>query len=334
MHSRHRRQTQVVDGVDAPASDNSSQLKNELPRLQAMRFGELLDTMFSLYRAHFKVFLGIATLYFTAMLIGGTISFFDDSIGRDTRVVLWIVTMSVLSCISVFVVSAIVFASVQAYLDGKIIIGTVLRQAGRHFFRCFISAILVGLIVFIMTFLILLVFVGFTGSFVSSSIVVMVVALSIFLFIIFSAASSFVAYWCFYISTISVERATTLSALGRSDELIRNRWWWINGVMIAIFLLQFSIGFIFRFTFGLLLELTKLAEINEFVATIQWGAFFQLPRNVAEFDPLTALMYLINSGIDAFTLPIWVIGCTLLYFDQRIRKEGFDIEVMATRQGE
>ena len=46
------------------------------------------------------------------------------------------------------------------------------------------------------------------------------------------------------------------------------------------------------------------------------------------------MMCFINLGIDIFTMPIWVIGGTLLYFNQRIRKEGFDIEMMATRQGE
>ena len=46
------------------------------------------------------------------------------------------------------------------------------------------------------------------------------------------------------------------------------------------------------------------------------------------------LMYIICLGADTFAMPIWVIGDTLLYFNQRIRKEGFDIEMMATHQGE
>ena len=323
----------MVDGVDTPVSNNSWQTDGSVPKLRAMGFGELLDTLFSLYRAHFKAFLGIATLYFTALLIGGTISFFDNSIGRDTRVVLWIVTMSVLSCVSVFVVSALVFASVQAYLDGKIKTGTVLRQAGRHFFRCLVSAIIFGLVISLLTFFCVLFFGGTFRPLISNSVGAIIVGLGIFV-ILFLAISSFTTYWCFYISAIFVERLSDRGELRRSRALIRGRWWRINGVMLATLLLQFSVGFIFRVTFGILLELTKLADINEFVATIQWGAFFQLPRNVAEFHPLTALMYLINFGVDALTLPIWVIGCTLLYFDQRIRREGFDIEVMATRQGE
>ena len=310
------------------------QTNDEPRKLHAMGFTDLLDTIFSLYRTHFWSFLRIATLYFIAMLIGVSISFFDDWAGGDTKVVLWIVTISVLSCISVFVVSALVFASVQAYLDGKIETGTVLKQARRHFFRCLTSSIIFGLIISLMTFFLLLVFVGFTRSFVSDSIVVMVVVLSLFLMIIATAISSFAIYWCFYISAISVEGISGRAELRRSDELIRNRWWRINGVMLAIFLLQFGIGFIFRFAFGILLDLTELAQLSEFFTTVQWGTFFQLPINADEFHLLTSLMYLINLGIDAFTMPIWVIGATLLYFNQRIQREGFDIEVMAARLGE
>lgn len=323
--------TQVNSGVE---QDLQRDVARGASKLHAMGFADLLDTTFSLYRTHFWSFLWIATLYFIAMLIGVSISFFDDWIGRDTKVVLWIVTISVLSCISVFVVSALVFASVQAYLDGKIKTGTALKQAGRHFFRCLISSIVFGLIIFFLTFLILLVFIGFTRSFVSDSIVVMVVVSSIFLMIIVAAASFFVIYWCFYISAISVERMKNPLALGRSDDLVEGRRWRINGVMLAILLLQFGVSFIFRFAFGILLGLTELATLSEFFATVQWGAFFQLPINVDEFHLLTVLMYLINLGVDAFTMPIWVIGVTLLYFEQRIQREGFDIEMMAMRQGE
>ena len=99
-------------------------------------------------------------------------------------------------------------------------------------------------------------------------------------------------------------------------------------------LLHFGVSFIFRSAFGILLTLTRLAEISEFFGTVQWMVFLQLPGNLTEFHLLNVLMHWVNLGIDAFTMPIWVIGGTLLYFDQRIRQEGFDIEVMATRQQE
>ena len=323
----------MLDRIDTPTSDNSPQTENGVQRLRAMGFGELLDTTFSLYRSHFRTFLGIATGYLIAMVIGVSISFFDDSIGRDRRVVLWIVTIGIISCISVFVVSALVFASVQAYLDGKIKTGAVFRQAIRQFFRCLVGAIIFGLVISLLTFFLLLCFVGVFRSFVSSTVGSIILGLGGFV-ILFLAVSSFLTYWCFYISSIFVERLSAPDELRRSKELIRGRWWRINGVMLAILLLYFSVGFIFRMAVGILLTLTELAKITEFLDTAQWMAFFELPRNIAEFHPLTALMSVINLGIDAFTLPIWVIGCTLLYFNQRIRREGFDIEMMATRRGE
>ena len=38
----------------------------------------------------------------------------------------------------------------------------------------------------------------------------------------------------------------------------------------------------------------------------------------------------INLVVTTFLMPLGVIGTVLLYFDLRIRKEGFDIERMAT----
>jgi hypothetical protein len=39
---------------------------------------------------------------------------------------------------------------------------------------------------------------------------------------------------------------------------------------------------------------------------------------------------LVNNVVASLILPLTPIGITLLYFDQRIRKEGFDIEMRVT----
>ena len=119
----------------------------------------------------------------------------------------------------------------------------------------------------------------------------------------------------------------------RSRELISGRRLRVIGTVIAIFLLSLAIGFILRIVFAFLLVLTGLEGVGNFLETVQWMAVWELPTKLSELRLSYALMYLINLGIDTFTMPIWVIGFTRLYFDQRIRKEGFDIEVMATHQG-
>ena len=41
----------------------------------------------------------------------------------------------------------------------------------------------------------------------------------------------------------------------------------------------------------------------------------------------------INVGSGVLICPIWATGVTLLYYDQRVRKEGFDIEWMMQAAG-
>ena len=217
------------------------------------------------------------------------------------------------------------------------LIGTALKQAKRQFFRCLVSSLRVGISTFLTTFLVSVLtgvlFGNYFDIFVPEEIFSGIAGL-IVLLTMFGAAAAFVTYWCFYISALFVEDVSTLAELRRSRELIRGRWWRINGTMLAIFLLHFGISLILRSAIAIPLALTGVAEIEDFFGTVQWIAFFQLPTHLTEFHLLNALMHLVNLGIDMFTMPIWVIGCTLLYFDQRIRKEGFDIEVMATSQAE
>ncbi|MDE0424977.1 MAG: hypothetical protein OXN25_08930 [Candidatus Poribacteria bacterium] len=137
--------------------------------------------------------------------------------------------------------------------------------------------------------------------------------------------------WSFYIPTILVEGKSVRAGLRRSRNLIRGTWWRTGGMVLSIFLLSFTISFILRASFGFLLNLGELAD-ETFIHTIEM-ALWDLPVTRRGLSFSKALIYVINLGADTFTMPIWVIGGTLLYFDQRIRKEGFDLEVMAAYQG-
>ena len=50
------------------------------------------------------------------------------------------------------------------------------------------------------------------------------------------------------------------------------------------------------------------------------------------FTDILDTTFSITAVIDIFTTPILPIGVTLLYFDQRIRKEAFDIEMMMAKE--
>ena len=128
---------------------NSSQANNEPQKLRPMGFGDLLDAIFSLYRAHFLPFFAIASGYFIAILIVISIVFLDDSVGRGVKIAIWISTVSVIFGVLIFVVSGLVFAGTEAYLSRNIRIGAVLRQTMPRFLPCFVGSLLFGLLAYL-----------------------------------------------------------------------------------------------------------------------------------------------------------------------------------------
>ncbi len=319
-----------------------SQLNNEPQKLRPMGFGDLLDAIFSLYRAHFLPFLAIASGYFIAILIVISIVFLDDSVGRGAKIAIWISTVSVIFGVFIVVVSGLVFASTEAYLSRNIKARAALRQAMPRFLPCFVGSLLFGLLAFLCVLFANILFMLLIQSYISTvddlrSINAFLLNFTIqFVFVttIVCLAGFFLPYWSFFVSTVSLEGRSMRAGLRRSRELIRGRRWRVVGTVLAIFLLPLAIGFVLRAVFAFLLVLTGLEGVGSFLETVRWMSLWELPTNLEELRLSYVLMYLINLGVDTFTIPIWVIGCTLLYFDQRIRKEGFDIETMATHQGE
>ncbi|RKU13175.1 hypothetical protein C6503_16120 [Candidatus Poribacteria bacterium] len=325
-----------------PEQINPSQANNGPPNLRTMGFGELLDAVFSLYRTHFLSFFGIASGYFMAMAIVISIVFLDDSVGRSVRVAIWVSIVIAVFGVSLFVVSRLVLAGAQVWLRNTVSVGEVLRQGRRQFLPYCVGSFLFAVITIFCVLLASFVFGFLIITYIEGSIGTDGIAVTTlnFIFQMFSALimvsipGFFITYWSFFTSATLLEGTPMRVGFRRSRALIRGRRWRVIGTVIAIFLLSFAIGFILRTVFAFLFILTGLEDIGNFIETVQWMALWELPTKLSELRLSYALMYLTNLGIDTFVMPIWVIGCTLLYFDQRIRKEGFDIEVMATHQEE
>ena len=79
----------MLENIDDPQGLQPD-IRNTTPELRALRFGELLDTIFSVYRTYFWSFFGIASGYFITIAIAISIAFFDDSIERGVRVAIWV----------------------------------------------------------------------------------------------------------------------------------------------------------------------------------------------------------------------------------------------------
>ena len=314
--------------------DSSKVYNNTSPTLRPMGFGELLDTTFSLYRRNFLGYLGIATIYFITMIIGGSISLYNGSIPQSEWISIWTLTLIVISCIFVVVVSGFVLATAQAYIDNSVKSVTVLKHTINRFFSCFIGALFYGLLTILTTFLLTL-FLRKVFDIIQMN-YSWVIVLSLLIFLISaSIAVYFITSWCFFAAAILVEGKSIRLGIRRRREVMRGMsLQHILGTMTSIFLLFLCVTFIFRFSLTFLLTLTGFFDSGGLNKMFRSIVFIQIPIFQGELSPQNIVLYLINIGIDSITMPIWVIGSTLLYFDQRIRNEGFDIEMMAERQRE
>lgn len=113
-----------------------------------------------------------------------------------------------------------------------------------------------------------------------------------------------------------VEGKGVLEAVGRSFSLAR------GNVRRLMAMTLFT-------TFGILSALMLLFLLISFVG---WFTGIDM-RNSTAWPAWFTIAYSILGPISSILLtPIWMLGLSLLYVDERVRHEGYDIELMASRQ--
>ena len=106
------------------------------------------------------------------------------------------------------------------------------------------------------------------------------------------------------VPAIVLERVSGWGGLKRSWQLIGGRFWPTFGRMLLLVLIT--------------------SIISGVVSTI-----FQVPGNLIAPNNSFVFEQVAGAIAAVFVGPITYIGVTLLYYDIRIRKEGFDIEMLA-----
>ena len=267
--------------------------------LQPMDFTDILDGVFSLYRSHFTLFLGITAVYFVLILLMDFIamSVLFNAAPSTTIVVTFLAAAG--SYVVIFwVVAALVYASAQVYLNRDVTSQEALKLALKRFWTYIGSVILWLLVV--------------CGLFIT----VIGIPFSIY----------FGVRWGLYGLPVLLEKTTARHALRRSTELVKGTWWRAFGIMLAVFLIAIMIQFILMSAFVILTQITA-NEDTTLLETLR-RLFIPMPGEI-EWGIFT-IQRIITIGIAALTMPISAIGSALLYFDFRIRKEALDIEMQVT----
>lgn len=315
--------------------NSSLENKQYLPTIRQMGFGELLDTTFILYRSHFLQFLAIASVYFTTIVLGGTISLLRFPLGRGSWIALWLPTLINIFAMSIVVLNGLFTATSQAYLQGKIRVGVAFNRGLNRFFPCFFGLLIYSLLGIIISSAITLplgfIFGMASVSFLGAVATFVLGILSLLIFVYVSVY--FLSHWSFMAAAVLIEGKSFREGMRRRRELARHKSVQIVWITIAIILIYFAISFILRCSLGLLLGLIGIIDLDEWSTTFGTLLFPQFPifRDILGLE--NGVLYLVHVSVDTITMPIWIIGVTLIYFNQRIRREGFDIEMMTHRQG-
>lgn len=271
--------------------------------LQPMNFTDILDGMFSLYRSHFRLFLKIVAVYFVLEFGIALIFGYFTTLAAPSAIVLMSgFALIATAVISILVPAGLMYASAHVYLSREITPETALQRAWQRFWTYLGSAIVWAFVV------------------VGLAVTIIGIPFSIY----------FSVRWGLYSLPVLFEGATARNALRRSTELVKGNWWRIFGIMLAISLISFMIYFILEASSGFLLSWMGVAEAEE--PTELLDTFRQLfVPTLSEIGWFSYVVRrLVSLSISAFTMPIGAIGSTLLYFDLRIRKEAFDIEMQVT----
>ncbi len=303
-----------------PITDATQANNSNTPILQAMGFGEILDITFSLYRKHFSLFLGIIAVHFFGALVKYSLTgFLQDSDLKN--LVPHLVNMS----FALVSMGGVIVATATIYLDDHITSTAALKQTLRRFWHLS-GGYLIWTTVLVIPLIVSLLFLT---SFITRGTSPVPMSFIPFAFAPFSIY--FAVRWGFVAEVLLLEKTNVKNAFKRSSELVRDTWWRVFGVLALILLLSVAIHYIFEISLGSIFILAKTAGGTDIKSLLQWAVM------ETDLSSSNLLFYTIMTCTDlilkTFTFPIWVIGITLLYFDLRIRKEGFDIALQANDSG-
>ncbi len=313
-------------------------------RLHPLTLGEVLDRTAQLYRSRFLVYFGIGVIPAgTVLVFASAIFVFLAWVGSDAagevsaplaKEISWLFAGAVLLlgapvCLAATAVgwAAMSHAAARSFLGGKIGIRDAYKaawqQGWRYIWLYLLVALTVGaapLAVFLAAAPVADRLIALVTRFGAGAAATLTGAA---MFLLLGALAVY-ALWmllrlCLAFPASVVEEMSAWHALKRGAELSQGT----KARILLLFLLGFALSWLLALGFtipvGILLSLVPSANNPQHA---------QMLGTILMFT-----WYGLWFAVQALTKPVYGIALTLLYFDQRIRKEGFDIEWMMQEAG-
>ena len=289
------------------------------PVLRPLRLGELLDQAIRLYRRNFITFIGIiAVIYIPLMilqtasttLLTSSISSLGASSSPEeifTNYAYWG------GLLSTFTITFVQFILVQGIATGALTRAVADNYLGRQTsivdayrgikdsWVSLLGALFFVIVVFIILFIWWLV-VPCIGWFTGLGMMAFLMA----------AVSPLVA------PVVVLEKQGALASIRRAWDLARRRFWPVLGTIFVLYL------------FSLLIVNGPAAIVNAFLT----GAITSLGDMSTQLIITTIIQSLVSLVFVLLYYPLQMAAFTLIYFDLRVRTEGFDIALLTLNPAE
>lgn len=158
---------------------------------------------------------------------------------------------------------------------------------------------------------------GFTGSYGPMGVALIIVTILVFLSLIF-VLLVYSTMFSFALQAVVIERNGIITSVKRSFILIKNNFWKIFGTTLlmglTIYAVQSSLTSFITLILSLLYLLIKFLNMP-----MDYLSFINLTFSLANW-PISIISWLIIT-------PMGTIMTTLLYYNQRFKKEGYDMIV-------
>ena len=296
--------------------------------LRIMNWIEIIDRAFHLYRRHFLLFIGISIIY----------TIFNIS-ADELIEFLWknnpygLIEQLISSLLYQLAVAVLVIAATKIYFQRHITIRDSFQRFKnihpRYLFSVFIYLIpsLFPLLIIPLSLRLLIRGDMFAISFPPPGTIFSLYLLT------YSVTTYFEITWQVYVPVIVVEGGMKPKPLSRSRELIRKSWWRVFGTIHTLSILLRAIGLIFVVSFVLLLGMFGLMgdapvwDIVEYVLRSSVGYFSGKPLPFELGSTTDIILMCLRIVAAVLTKPLFAITIMVIYFNQRVKREGFDIEM-------
>src|SRR5689334_611745 len=315
-----------------------SSFVSQLP-LAPLGAGDLIDRAVRLYRRH--LFVLIRTAAPPVIVVAGSWILLSISVRRvfvtsETNDLMWYALLTFFSlCLML-----------AGYLFILVVMGGATRTLVSHLLRnepvtarATYGAVkarfwgLVGASLIVMTWI----FASSTAAFMAAYIVLLVFVIggmifaavatwfSMIVIFIGMLVATLVGLWIFFLiaarvayvpQVLLVEGKGVYAAVGRSFSLARGNVRRLMAMTLFTTFATYSALMILAVPLGWYGYLHGIDPLN----SAQWPAWYAIAYSV--LGPLSSIVL----------TPVWMLGLSLLYVDERVRHEGYDIELMAARQ--